>query len=223
MNLPKQLINLVGIVVVAGVIVAGLALVALPMWSGAQTTEASVRSVAQTNDVYAIQVDTLVAADSRMDEITRELAELRREIAGDPQLDDVFEIVVAAATGTGAVIESVTAGEIAPWTPREPVTAIGEASPSDAPPTEEPSPEPDEAVPDAEGTVEGGEQSAPTDGLPPQQQVPVTIEVTVVDAAAAAAFVDALGRGPRLLAPVDATLDDGTLIVTALAFIRTED
>ncbi len=37
------------------------------------------------------------------------------------------------------------------------------------------------------------------------------------------AFVDALGAGPRLISPIDATLDDGTLTVTVLTFMRTED
>jgi hypothetical protein len=53
--------------------------------------------------------------------------------------------------------------------------------------------------------------------------VPLTIVVELADASQAAAFIDALGRGPRLLAPIDGTLDDGTLTVTALAFIRTEE
>jgi hypothetical protein len=39
----------------------------------------------------------------------------------------------------------------------------------------------------------------------------------------AAAFMDALGRGPRLLSPTNGTLTDGTLTVSALAFIRTGD
>jgi hypothetical protein len=51
----------------------------------------------------------------------------------------------------------------------------------------------------------------------------VTIRVAVPSAEAAAAFMDALGRGPRLLLPIDGTLDGPTLTVTALALVRTED
>jgi Tfp pilus assembly protein PilO len=88
MNIPKQLINLLGAVVVIGVVVAGLALIALPMYGSSQTTDASARTVAQTNDVYDIQVQTLAAERERMDEITTDLASLRRQIAAIPQLDD---------------------------------------------------------------------------------------------------------------------------------------
>ena len=71
--------------------------------------------------------------------------------------------------------------------------------------------------------VASASETAPDAAVGPQQQLTVTIEVAAPDARTAMAFVDALGRGPRLLAPIDATLDDGTLTVTVLTFMRTED
>lgn len=236
MNIPKQLINLLGAVVVIGVVVAGIALIALPMYGSSQTTDASARRVAQTNDVYDIQVQTLAAERERMDEITADLASLRRQIAAIPQLDDVFEIVIASAADTGATITSVTASDPEPWAPRgaapddptatapadESATADAEpteTSPSELSPTESQASAPETDAADGAATAPAGGATEPA----PSQQVPLTIVVELADASQAAAFIDALGRGPRLLAPIDGTLADGTLTVTALAFIRTED
>ena len=228
MNIPKQLINLLGAVVVIGVVVAGIALIALPMYGSSQTTDASARTVAQTNDVYDIQVQTLAAESERMDEITADLAGLRRQIAAIPQLDDVFEIVIASAADTGATITSVSAGDPEAWAPRGAVpddptaTApvdVDEGSATAATASAESEP----TVPETDAADAA---TSPTDSATapsPSQQVPLTIVVELADASQAAAFIDALGRGPRLLAPIDGALDDGTLTVTALAFIRTED
>lgn len=229
MNIPKQLINLLGAVVVIGVVVAGIALIALPMYGSSQTTDASARTVAQTNDVYDIQVQTLAAERERMDEITADLANLRRQIAAIPQLDDVFEIVIASAADTGATITSVTASDPEPWAPRgaapDDPTATApadESATANAEPTEPVGPEPSAPETDAADVAATAPAGGATEPAP-SQQVPLTIVVELADASQAAAFIDALGRGPRLLAPIDGTLADGTLTVTALAFIRTED
>jgi Tfp pilus assembly protein PilO len=225
MNLPKNLINLLGLVVVLAVLVAGVVLVALPMWGNAQTTQAAANGVAQTNAVYDQQVQALSAASARMDEITTSLAELETEIAPIPQMDDAFEIIAAAAASTGVVIESITAGELEPWIPRAPVTEFSDPANPTAPEGEV---QPDGAAELDAATVEEGEEAetTPDTSESPQQQIPVSITVTVKDAATATAFIDALGRGPRLIAPVNTTLDPGTeegnLVVNVLVFIRSE-
>lgn len=226
MSLPKNLINLLGLVVVLAVLVAGVVLVALPMWGNAQTTQAAANGVAQTNAVYDQQVQALTAASSRMDEITASLAELETEIAPIPQMDDAFEIIAAAAASTGVVIESIKANELEPWVPRAPVTEFSDPA-NPAAPAEEV--QPDGAAELDAVTVEEGEepaQTTPDASGSPQQQIPVSIQVTVKDAATATAFIDALGRGPRLIAPVNTTLDpgadEGNLVVNVLVFIRSE-
>lgn len=238
MNLPKNLINLLGLVVVVGVVVAGLLLVALPMWGGAQKTQASAASVAQTNAIYDAQLQALRVASERTDEIDASLQELGAEISSIPQMDDVFEIVAEAASSTGVVIVSIKAGDLEAWVPRAPVTEFSDPAnpgqPSEEAATE--SPTDSSTAPTAETDASSGAGDAGAgatdagngaDGeVSPQQQVTVTIEVTAPSAAAAAAFIDALGLGPRLLAPVDATLDPavdkGNLVVNALAFIWSE-
>lgn len=234
MNIPKQMINLLGAVVIVAVLVAGVTLAGLPLYTSAQATDAGTRTVAQTNEIYQIQVTQLAADNERIDEIESDLASLQKEIPGLPRLDDVVEIVVAAAGAAGGTIESIEAAEIEVWTPR---AGLDSAEGEDAAPTDEESTSDDEAEADgAEGaaSADGGDAAAEAPaGAPaeapaaeddsPQKQIPVTIEIAVPDAAAGAVFMDALGHGERLLAPIDGTLEDGVLTVTALAFLRLGD
>ncbi|MGV9192789.1 hypothetical protein ACQ143_00380 [Microbacterium sp. MC2] len=222
MNLNKQFINLVGSVVILAVVVAGIALIAVPMWSQSQATDASTRTVAQTNAVYQAQIDQLTAAETRLDEIDAHLVELRTEIAPFTRLDDAFDLIVTAAEERDLVLESVTAGEPEPFVPRTAVTDdAGQATP---PASTEESTAPADADPSAGApAAEAAPEPTSPDATSPQQQVAFTIAVPVPDAEAAAAFVDDLRAGPRLISVIDATLSDGVLTVTALTYIRTED
>lgn len=222
MNLPKQIINLLGAVLAVAILIAGGALIALPMYGGAQATEAGTRTVAQTNDIYDIQVSQLAAEAESIDETTADVAALRAEIAKIPQLDDVYELVITAAQDTAAVIVRVSAADAETWIPRSGLDPAGQAvevEPAAEPDAEAEIPAGDSAEPPADPASESAVDTAES----PQRQVPVTIEVAIADAAAAAEFIDALGMGPRLLLPIDGTFADGTLTVTALAFIQTED
>nr|BFF11077.1 hypothetical protein GCM10025699_23800 [Microbacterium flavescens] len=118
-----------------------------------------------------------------------------------------------------------------PWMPRTGLAGDDDAGTA---PVEEaaPAPEGDEAEGDTAESTDPADASetaadpaaeAVAEAVSPQQQIPVTITVQVPDARSAAAFMDALGRGPRLLAPIDGTLEEGTLTVTALALVRTKD
>ncbi|WP_298942934.1 hypothetical protein [uncultured Microbacterium sp.] len=255
MTLNKQLINLLGILVAVIVLVAGLALIALPMYSQAQTINANATTVAQTNAVYQAQIDGLSAANERIEEIDQSLANLRTQIAAAPQLDDVYEIIGATAQQADVRIESIAAEESAPFIARTALDAEGNAVVAE--PEPEPAPVEDGAAPAAETEVEEPVAPEPTTAEDaPQRQVLVTITIDVAqpyalpaaaegeaadpaaletetdpaavraDATAqaqkAAAFVDALGVGPRLLAPINVEYTGGKLTISVLAFIRTE-
>ncbi|WP_214466753.1 hypothetical protein [Microbacterium flavescens] len=231
MNIPRQMINLVGIVVVVALLVAGATLIVLPMYSSARAIDGETASVAQTNQLYDVQVATLTGAQERIEELTGEVTGLRRQIPASSQLDDVMQIVVDSARATGATIESVSAADAEPWMPRTGLAGDDDAGTA---PVEEaaPAPEGDEAEGDTAESTDPADASetaadpaaeAVAEAVSPQQQIPVTIAVQVPDARSAAAFMDALGRGPRLLAPIDGTLEEGTLTVTALALVRTKD
>lgn len=233
MKIPTQLVNLLGAVLTAVIAVAGVAFIALPLWSQAQATDTDTRTVAQTNEVYAAQVMELQSASERMPEITADVAALRRGIPAAPQLDDVHEIVAAAAAASGSTVVSVVASDLQPWTARTQLGEIlGEEEASAAAPagTEDAEPAADgaEAAAPAGGDGTTGAEGAAADASSPQQQVTVTIEVEVPDATQAAAFIDALGSGPRLLGIARSELTSDkegplTLAVTAYAFLRTEN
>lgn len=225
MNVNKQLINLAGILIIVAVLVIGVVVVAMPMVGQAQDTDSQTRTVSEANAVYDIQVAHLTRENDRIVEIDASLAALRTSIAATPQLDDVFEIINAAATGTAASIQSVRVADPTAWTARASVVdAIGSGVPI---PAATPAPEVTED-PVADDAQPGGEpQPAPVatpDAMTsPQLQVVVTIQVAVPDALVAAAFVDALAAGDRLLTPISNRYLDGVLTVEALAFIRTEE
>lgn len=258
MSLNKRLINLLGILVVAIVLVLGIALIGMPMFAQAQTVNANADSVDQSNAVYQTQIDALSAADDRIEEIDRNLSELRGEIAVAPQLDDIHEIVDAAAEAADIRIESVVAGEVEMWTPRTapeadgtPVASgpasIGDADTATTEQTET------EADPAAAGATPPAAPAESDESPQKQVVVTVTIDLTLpyalpgadedeadsaddeqvdaaevraemsADAQHAAAFVDALGVGPRLLSPVNLEYSDGKLTLSVITFIRTED
>lgn len=262
MTLSKQLINLLGILVVVVVLVMGVALIGMPMFAQAQTINSNADSVDQSNAVYQTQIDTLSAANDRIDEIDGNLAALRGEIAAAPQLDDIHEIVDVAAKAADVRIESVVAGEVEQWTPRTAVDTAGNPVAEAGASAEAPDPatsaqaEPDAAAPDTAATAPAPPAPAAGEDASPQQQVLVTVIVDLtlpyalpgaddadaesgdaedveVDAAAvraemtadaqkSAAFVDALGVGPRLLSPVNLEYSTGKLTLSVLTFIRTE-
>ncbi|MCH6229851.1 hypothetical protein MK786_03765 [Microbacterium sp. CFH 31415] len=233
MNVPRQMINLLGIVVVVALLVAGLTMVVLPMYSSARAIDADTANVAQTNQLYDVRVSQLTAAQAEIESLTGDVTALRRQIAASSQLDDVMQIVVDSARATGATIESVVAADAEPWAPRTGLEGddAGTAPADTAPAEGEAAAAPGETAPVEGETTEtadaatdaGAGETSTEPAVSPQQQIPVTITVQVADARSAAAFIDALSRGPRLLATIDGTLEEGTLTVTALALVRTED
>ncbi|WP_454130006.1 hypothetical protein [Microbacterium aurum] len=255
MTLNKQLINLLGILLAVVVLVAGLALIAYPMFAQALDTDTKTRTVAQTNSVYQAQVDSLSAAEADSVQLDASLADLRLQIAATPKLDDVYEIVDTAAKKADVRVESVTADSEEAFVPRTQVDEDGKVV------VEAPAPA---VADDAAATDAGSDQAADAaaeETAPvvapmesPQRQVLVTITIDVsqpyqvsdddIDAGAsaddegdpadarsastdqaqkAADLVDALGAGPRLLAPINVAYSDGKLTLSTLAFIRTED
>ncbi len=177
MNANKQLINLAGILVVVVLIVAGIALVALPMYTQSQTIDGQARTAAQTNMLYEQQIAQLAAAESRIDQIDGELAELRREIASSPQLDDLHVLIDAAARSADVRVTSVNASDGEAWSARGRGSDDGAATTG----AEEPA-QADAAAPSEEGAAsDAAEAPAPSaDGnSTPQRQVLTTIVIEV--------------------------------------------
>jgi hypothetical protein len=234
--MPRQMINLVGLVVVVALLVAGVTLIALPMYGSARAIDSDTAAVAQANDLYDVRVATLSGAKERIDEIDADVSGLRGQIAGSSQLDDVMLIVVDAAESAGATIEGVSAADPEPFAPRTGLTSDDGSGTAPVDDPAAPAPEPTPTEGDASESTERADAADAADAAPaegatvdegaaasPQLQIPITISVTVPDSDAAAAFMDALGRGPRLLSLIDGSFEGETLTVTALALVRTED
>lgn len=262
MNANKQLINLAGILAVVVVLVAGVALIALPMYSESRAVDDQTRTVTTNNTIYQQQVAILAEAGARIDQIDADLESLRAQIAPDTQLDDIHALVAEAAEDLDIRVMSVAVDEPEPWTPRTQVdedgNVVAEAAPAAA----------EGAATDAEATSGSSGDDvaatpaatpAPTDPAAadaadgsPQRQVLVTItldlaqpfeidgtetegestedtaadldvEAATARALTASAFVDALSSGPRLVLPIDVAYTDGTLVVSAYTYFRTED
>ncbi|UUT35182.1 hypothetical protein [Microbacterium elymi] len=131
---PKQLINLLGLLVVLAVVVIGVVAVALPLYSQSVTTDGQTAQVTQTNQGYDIQVQALQAAKKNLPQTQQEVAQLRRQITAQGRLDDAFEIAITAAAATKSTITQMTAADTESFAPR---TTVGEdgkaAAPTPAP------------------------------------------------------------------------------------------
>jgi hypothetical protein len=209
----KQLVNLIGAAASLLIIVLGVAVFALPLFSAANTTAASADDVARQNRTQQTVLDTLTAQSDDMTSLDRTVAELRAEIPAAPHLDDVLLLAVQAAVAEGGIVTSVTPATAEPFAPRTDET---EAPPSAAP---------EEAT---TGTDETEQTPAPaaSPAAAEQQQISVTVVVEAGDVAAATRILDGLRQGPRVAAVTQAAVTSAaedekvTLTVTLLVFFR---
>ncbi|WES65694.1 type 4a pilus biogenesis protein PilO [Microbacter sp. GSS18] len=216
--MPKQLINLLGILVTVGILAVVIALIALPIYFQSLQTSAQTAQVAQTNDVYQAQVDTLRAESERMGEIQASVDALRTQIPEANDLDDVFEVVARAAGSSGVTVESITAGENVAFVPRTEALAIGEATAATQPDAST------EASTDGETAApEAGVSASPDDG---RQQVDFVIVASATELSEVVRFLDELRRGPRALSNIETTVTSGdadfSVSVAALTFVLPE-
>lgn len=260
MNANKQLINLAGVLGVVVVLVAGIALVAFPMYSESRAIDDQTRTVSTNNTIYEQQVAILAEAGARIDQIDADLAALRAQIASDTQLDDIHALIADTAKDLDIRVVSVAADEAEPWTPRTQVDEDGNVVADAAPAVADgggtgaaatPEPTPAASGEDPAATPAAPAPAAPEGGdASPQRQVLITVtldlslpfesqaetetdaeegdaavdaEEVTARAMTASSFVDALTRGPRLVLPINVAYTNGTLVVSALTYFRTED
>ncbi|HRA76970.1 MAG TPA: hypothetical protein PLE12_12125 [Propionicimonas sp.] len=187
MNLPKRLIHLVGILLVLGVFIAGIMLVALPVYLGSVDVLAEQKSVADSNSLRMAQIETLKNQQAVLPEVQRDLAGLRRQIPATQLLDEVSELGVAAAEDAGVDITSFTSTDPVSFVPPAGVPGAGTVA----------------GTPAAPAAVEGSAgDSEPSEA---KLQIPVTFIVTSGTRARIPEFVDGLRAGPRLLQIVSVT------------------
>lgn len=214
----KQLVNLIGAAASVAIILLGVVVFALPLFSSAGKTAASADDVATQNRTQQTVLDSLTAQSADMTELNAAVNELRAEIPEAAHLDDVLLLAVQAVAENGGTVTSVTPEEAEEFAVR-----VDEADAAATAAAAAPATETTEA-----GTEAGAETPASAPAAPSAdaaQQVGVTLVIEANDVAAATSILDALREGPRLVAVTQATTTTSaenrvTLTVTLLAFYR---
>lgn len=228
--MPKHLVTALGVVLSLGVVALGVFLVALPFYLQAINVIGQTATVAQTNESYRTQVDSLRAQEQNLDQINASVAALRSQITATSQLDDVFEVVGRAAAASGVTLTGVTAGDRVAYVTR---TSATEAEPIAPAPVPAPEPTPTLETTPAAGASGDSVETPVTPsgsldvGATGRQQVDFEIRASAVDMAQATAFLDALRSGPRLLSSVTASATQSgsgsvDIQISALTYVDSE-
>lgn len=205
MNLPKRLINLIGTVLVVGLLAVGVFMVAWPLYMGHLEVEAQRLSVAQANAVQAARIQELAAQQAELPVLTAELDDLRGQIPETIALDQVSKLAVSAADAAGAHLESFAVGDTVVFTP------------------------PAGAITDSVTGQKSAAEADPSEAAAESQrlQTSVSFEVTAASQAQVTQFVDHLRTGSRLVQIVQVLTSTGegapvkvTATVTALVFVQ---
>ncbi len=197
MEMSKQMINVIGTAVVAVITLGGSLVGVVPLFSGAQAASAQAVAGAESNRITRTELDELATQEARINQLRIHRYDLRGQITEDEELRDASELASSAAKVSGARIVAITFGDRRAF----------------APPT-------------GAGLGDDGQPTAPQSPAaadPDQVQIPVTFEAEVSSTGQAAAFVDGLRAGPRLVQVVQAqaspTNDTASFTVTVDALI----
>ncbi|GAA4354141.1 hypothetical protein [Microbacterium rhizosphaerae] len=235
--MPKQIINLIGILVSVAVLALGIFLVAMPLVTQALGVNAQADQVSHTNVLYQAQVDALNKAKQNKSATDAAVATLRVQIPAAPQLDDVFDVVARASESSGATIATITAGTQTAFVVRTGPTTLSEEK-ATSNPTPAPSATASGTVGDAQQAKDqSNAQTAQTNAATgatsaaggqtatgqTRTQIDFAITIKATDMNQVTAFLDGLRAGPRLLSNITSTVtQNGTGIqanVTALTFV----
>ncbi|MBO1901115.1 hypothetical protein J4H92_04025 [Leucobacter weissii] len=227
MRLEARLVNLLGLLVLVGVLALGIVLIALPMYERGQEANREIADSEQINAGYRAQLGVLNDAEARRGEIERSIAQVRRQIPEGAEYDSALELIENALEEEDGFVKLTAFGEPADFAPRPDPTADegddGEPAPPADPAAEDPA-----AASGTEAPAAGAADAEPP--ADPRQQIELTIEIAVPDVVTATAILDELRAGPRLLLVTSAKVEreedeergmEGRLTVTAQIFNRT--
>jgi hypothetical protein len=221
----KQLVNLIGAAASIAILLLGILVCALPVFSSANATMSTADDVALQNQTQQSILDGLRAQSGQLADIQQDVAELRREIPETEHVEDIVELAVEATVVHGGSVRSVIPGDIAPFTPRTLEVVAAEAA-ADGATTGAPAPEATAAPTDEAGAPPAETAPATPGEVDPTapQQVPMVVTIDAPTVAAATLILDALRNGPRMISVTEANVltEEGgvTLTATVLAFYR---
>lgn len=202
MEMSRRRIHLIGGSLVTAVILTGSLLVMGPQLGAAQFANAQSELAAQSDQATRAQLAELAKQNSGAAQTNGDLSHVRRQITAHDELRDASALASEAAKSSGARIVAITFGDRQVF-----------------------------AAPTGLGMGDDGTPTAPQAAAEPDTsrfQLPVSFEVEVTSTAQAAAFLEALRLGTRLLQVVEVqcsqTNDAGrfTLTVDALLFSAEE-
>ncbi|VXB54900.1 conserved exported hypothetical protein [Microbacterium sp. 8M] len=239
--MTKSLINLVGALVAAAILVLAAIVGVMPLLGQAFGAFGDAVQTGATNATYEAQISALQKQKARKGEIDAAVQDLRTQIPAVPDLDRAFDVIAGSAERSGAVITAITRGDLASYAPRKaPVPAgPGADAAAKAQTAPQPTPQPTggsdpvaqakstaaQASSAADQTSQAAGASAPAAGgstaataatADVRQQIPLTVTATAPDMTAAQNFLDGLRGSGRLLGVDKATVQggDGNLSIT---------
>jgi hypothetical protein len=198
MEMSRRLIDLIGAAVVAVVLIAGMSLAVLPLFGTAKAASDEALALTRANESTRVRVEKLAEQNTRLAELQAEQANLRLQITINDERLDASALAATAARSSGARVTEITFGDREVF-----IAPVGGGLGSDGKPLT---------------------KRAAADANTVQVQIPVTFEANVSNATQAAAFVDGLRGGPRLLQVVQAECSPSgdpklsTVTVDALMF-----
>lgn len=205
MKIDNRLLNLLGLLVIVGVLALGLTSIAVPILERVQSAQGEIATDQQNNDALRARLAELTAAEQRQAEIEESITELRKQLPESAQTDTALQMIENSLLSTGAAVRNVTFGEPAAFSPRAPYGEEGTTVPSTAPATP---PADDTAQPDAAAEAQPEQAEQPSTDA--RQQYEVSLSVVVPDEATALAFLDRLRADTRIMLPVEAALSKGS-------------
>lgn len=107
--MTKQTINLLGAVLTVAVLLVGIVLGVLPRLDHASESRQQRDSVALQNNTQQMLITTYAQQRATLPTIQSEVADLKRQIAAGPHLEQLID--VASDLPGGAVLVSITPGE----------------------------------------------------------------------------------------------------------------
>jgi hypothetical protein len=197
MEMSRRRIHVIGATAVTVAALAGSLLVVAPLFDVARGLHEQTQAAAKSDELIRAHLAELAKEDARFAELHNELLLLRRQITEQDELRDASALASEAAKSAGGRIVAIT-------------FADGQVF----------------AAPTGVGLGEDGKAAAPqapAEADTPVLQLPVTFEVEVSSTVQAAAFIEGLREGPRLLQVVQAqsspTNDPKRFTVTVDALI----
>lgn len=206
MNLPKKLINILGGTVVLGILVAGVTVVALPVFLKATDLDSQRQQEQQANASRQIQVEALRNQAKARASLDADVTGLKRQIPADRDVDSVLDTAVSAAAASGTTITAVAVQDSVGFALADggdPETAAPAASKATATST------PSGGTATGTGTSTGSGTSAGATTGASQFRVKITVHAENTDKVTG--FVEALRTGSRLLRIDGVTVTAGTV------------